>query len=242
MGSGPANRTGQGPAGRPEAAPRRVPDPGHGRFALGLLGLYALWWLWLAIAPKYRADWALENVLVVVALPLLAMIHRDLSRRALLAVFAFMLLHAVGAHYTYAEVPYDDWARALTGHPLNAALGLERNHFDRLVHFLYGLLVTPATFELLGARAGLRGAWRWFLAFMFMAAQAGAYEVIEWGAAAVFGGDLGQAYLGTQGDEWDSQKDSALMMLGTLLALLALRLWRSRGPGMLGRTGDQADG
>ena len=194
------------------------------RFALGLLVAYSAWWLWLAIAPKYRADWALENVLVAVALPLLAVAWRDLSRGALWAVFAFLLLHAVGAHYTYAEVPYDDWAVALTGRPLNAALGLERNPFDRLVHFLDGLLVTPAAFQLLGARAGVRGRWRWFLCFMFMAAQAGCYEIIEWGAAEVFGGDLGQAYLGTQGDEWDSQKDSGLMVLGTLLALVVLRV------------------
>ena len=193
------------------------------RFVLGLLAAYSAWWLWLAIAPRYRADWALENVLVLVALPVLFRIWRELSRGALWALFVFMLLHAVGAHYTYAEVPYDDWAQSLTGHTLNAALGLERNHFDRLVHFLYGALVTPAAFELLGARAALRGGWRWFLCFMFMAAQAGCYEIIEWGAAEVFGGDLGQAYLGTQGDEWDAQKDSGLMVLGTLLALLALR-------------------
>ena len=205
------------------------------RFVLGLLAAYAAWWLWLAVAPKYRADWALENVLVVVALPLLAVVWRELSRGALWALFVFLLLHAVGAHYTYAEVPYDAWAVALTGHPLNAALGLERNHFDRLVHFLYGLLVTPAAFQLLTARARLRGGWHWFLCFMFMAAQAGCYEIIEWGAAEVFGGELGQAYLGTQGDEWDSQKDSGLMVLGTLLALAGLRRSSAqpppRGPG-----------
>jgi putative membrane protein len=105
------------------------------------------------------------------------------------------------------------------------------------VHFLYGVLVTPAAFELLQARAGLRGSWRWFLTFMFMAAQAGLYEIIEWGAAAVFGGDLGMAYLGTQGDEWDSQKDSGLMVLGCLIALVLLRLFRSSKRGSLGRTG-----
>jgi putative membrane protein len=208
-----------------EGAPTR-------RFALGLFAAYAAWWLWLAIAPKYRADWVLENVLVLVALPILSRVWRDLSRGAILALFVFLLLHAVGAHYTYAEVPYDHWAKALTGHSINALFGLERNHFDRLVHFLYGLLVTPAAFELLGARAGLRGGWRRFLCFMFMAAQASCYEVIEWGAAEVFGGDLGQAYLGTQGDEWDSQKDSGLMVLGTLVALAALRVSaRQQRPG-----------
>jgi putative membrane protein len=198
----------------------------HRRFALRLLAVYALWWVWLAIAPKYRADWALENVLVAVALPVLGTVYRDLSRGALLGVFAFLLLHAVGAHYTYAEVPYDAWARTLGGGSVNGLFGLERNHFDRLVHFLYGLLVTPAAVELLRARAGLRGRWAGFIAFTFMAAQAGCYEIIEWLAAEVFGGELGQAYLGTQGDEWDSQKDSGLMVLGSLLALSALAIVR----------------
>jgi putative membrane protein len=200
----------------------------HRLFALRLLGLYLAWWVALAIAPKYRADWALENVLVVVALPVLVAIHRVLSRGALLAVFAFLLLHAVGAHYTYAEVPYDAWWRAIFGGGLNEALGLTRNHFDRLVHFLYGLLVTPAAVELLRARAHLRGRWAGLLAFTFMAAQAGIYEIIEWFAAEVFGGELGQAYLGTQGDVWDAQKDSGLMVLGTLLALGLLGLSRGR--------------
>ncbi len=177
-----------------------------------------------------------------IAVPILVLIRRDLSRPALFAVFVFMLLHAVGAHYTYAEVPYDQWARSLIGHTVNEVLGLSRNHFDRMVHFLYGVLVTPAAFELLQARAGVRGGWRWFLTFMFMAAQAGLYEIIEWGAAEVFGGNLGQAYLGTQGDEWDSQKDSGLMVLGCLVALALLRLFLSRRRGMLGPTGGRTHG
>lgn len=201
---------------------------GDARYAQLLLAAYGVWWIVLAIAPWYRADWALENALVVIALPILVSIHRLLSRFALTCVFIFMLLHAVGAHYTYAEVPYDAWWTSLTGHSLNSVLGLERNHFDRLVHFLYGLLVTPAAIELLDARTSLRGFWRYLIPFTFMAAQAGVYEIIEWGAAEVFGGDLGQAYLGTQGDEWDSQKDSALMVCGALIALVLVRRFMTR--------------
>lgn len=203
------------------------PTTDRQRFERRLLGLYLVWWLALAISPWFRADWLLENVLVVIALPLLVIIRSDLSRAALVALFVFMLLHAIGAHYTYAEVPYDQWAKAISGHTLNEVLGLSRNHFDRLVHFLYGLLVTPAAVELLEAKVGLRGGWRYFLPFTFMSAQAGIYEIIEWGAAEVFGGELGQAYLGTQGDEWDSQKDSGLMVLGTLIALFLLARLRA---------------
>lgn len=195
------------------------------RYAAWLLAVYLAWWCVLAIAPWFRADWLLENLLVFIGLPLVFLAHRELSRGALAALFVFFMLHAVGAHYTYAEVPYDAWAQAITGHTVSAALGWQRNHFDRLVHFLYGLLVTPAFIELLDARLSMRGFWRYLIPFTFVASHSAVYEIIEWGAAVVFGGDLGQAYLGTQGDEWDSQKDSALAILGALIAVLVFR-WR----------------
>jgi putative membrane protein len=133
------------------------------------------------------------------------------------------VLHAVGAHYTYSEVPYDRWAEALTGHSLNGALGLQRNHYDRLVHFSYGLLVTPAAIEVLDAYSPQRGVWRWLLPFSFMLSHSVAYELIEWAAAEGFGGQLGQAYLGTQGDDWDAQKDMLLAAIGAAIAVTACR-------------------
>lgn len=192
-------------------------------YALCLLGLYLLWWSLLAIAPWYRADWLLENVLVLIGLPIIVAVYQRLSRVALTALFVFFLLHAVGAHYTYEKVPYDAWAQLLPGHPISDWFGFERNHFDRLVHFLYGLLVTPAMTELLDSRVTQRGGWRYLVPFSFVAAQAALYEIIEWGAAGVFGGELGQAYLGTQGDAWDSQKDSALVLAGALIAVIYMR-------------------
>ena len=198
------------------------------RYPLWLLGLYLLWWSVLAIAPWYREDWLLENALVFVGLPVVVAVHRRLSRAALTALFVFFMLHAVGAHYTYSEVPYDAWAEAAFGRSVSDLFGFERNHFDRLVHFLYGLLVTPAAIELLDARVTQRGAWRFLVPFTFMASHSVIYEVIEWGAAEVFGGDLGQAYLGTQGDVWDAQKDSALALAGALVAVIFVRLRAGR--------------
>lgn len=192
-----------------------------------MLGLYVVWWSLLAIAPRYRQDWLLENVLVFVGLPLLVVFHRRFSDLALTFLTVFFALHALGAHYTYSEVPYDAWWEAAFGESLNAQFGFERNHYDRLVHFSYGLLVTPAAIDLLDARAPQSGIWRWLLPFLFMTAHSTIYEVIEWSAAMLFAGDLGQAYLGTQGDVWDAQRDSALAMFGTLIALLWLR-WPAR--------------
>lgn len=193
------------------------------RYPLMLLGVYTCWWTALAIAPWYRQDWLLENVLVFVGLPLVIAVHRQLSAPALTALFVFFMLHAVGAHYTYEKVPYDVWAQAVSGTSISDVFGLQRNHFDRLVHFLYGLLVTPAFMELIDRRIVLRNAWRYLVPFTFMVSHSTVYEMIEWAAAELFGGELGQAYLGTQGDVWDAQKDSALAMIGALIAVIWVR-------------------
>ena len=198
---------------------------GASTFPAVLLGLFVAIWIALAIAPWYRADWLLENLLVFVAIPGLVAAHRHLtfSNRAYGCLFVFFVLHQLGAHYTYAEVPYDRWVQALSGETLSHAFGLDRNHYDRLVHFLYGLLIAPAAVELLDARALQRGAWRWWLPWFFVVSHATLFEIVEATAAVVFGGDLGEAYLGTQGDGWDSQKDSALAALGAAIAVIALR-------------------
>ena len=200
-------------------------------FVLGLLAAFAAIWTALALAPWYRQDWLLENMLVFAALPLLAWGYRTLpfTRGTYACLFVFLVLHAIGAHYTYSEVPYDRAFEAVTGASLNALLGWERNHYDRMVHFLYGLLVTPAAIEILQARAPPRGLWRWLLPVCFMMSHSVLYEMIEWLAAEVFGGDLGQAYLGTQGDVWDAQKDSLLATAGSVASVILCTPWIRRG-------------
>lgn len=203
------------------------------RYPLGLLAVFLAWWLALAIAPVYRQDWLLENLLVFIAIPLLVLTCRRLrfSNTAYTLLFVFFVLHELGAHYTYSEVPYERWLQALSGGSPDEVSGVGRNHYDRLVHFLYGLLITPAAIELLDARAPQRGLWRWLVPLLFMVSHSTVYELVEWGAAEVFGGDLGQAYLGTQGDVWDGQKDSALAALGALVSVAWCRCRAAlRGP------------
>ena len=196
------------------------------RYPLTLLALFGLLWIALAIAPVYRQDWLLENVLVFIAVPILVMTARRLrfSNFTYTCLFVFFSLHAIGAHYTYALVPYDEWFRALTGGTLNELLGFERNHFDRLVHFLYGLLLAPAAVEIFAHYGRYPRSWAFLFPFLFMASHAGIYELIEWAAALLFGGDLGQAYLGTQGDVWDGQKDMAFAMAGSLITITAMAI------------------
>lgn len=194
----------------------------HRRTLLVLSGLFAVLWVALAINPHDRADWALENALVVafgIAMALSAK-HFVFSRVSYTLIFVFLCLHAIGAHYTYSEVPYDAWWQSLTGHTLNSQLDLERNHFDRLVHFSYGLLLAYPLRELFLRVSEVRGFWGYFLPLDFTLATSALFELFEWAAASFFGGDLGIAYLGSQGDIWDAQKDMALAGSGALLTML----------------------
>ena len=188
-----------------------------------LLGiLFALLWTALAIHPLHRQDWVLENVLVLLALPLLLASYRHhlFSRLSWVLIFVFMCLHEIGAHYTYSEVPYNDWWRSLTGHTFNEHFGWQRNHFDRLIHFFYGLLLAYPFREIFLRIAKVRGVWGYFLPLDLTMSSSLLYELIEWLAAEVLGSDLGQAYLGTQGDIWDAHKDMAFASLGAIITML----------------------
>lgn len=187
---------------------------------LGTLLLVAI--IVSSIHPRYPSDWLIENALVVAGLVLIAATYRrlPLSRISYTLIFIFLCLHEIGAHWTYAEVPYNDWWRSLFGVTFNEQFGLARNHFDRLVHFMYGFLIFYPVREFFLRVADAKGVWGYVLPLDVMMSTSMIYELIEWGAAVVFGGDLGAAYLGSQGDIWDAQKDMGMATIGAFLAML----------------------
>ncbi|MGD9742810.1 MAG: DUF2238 domain-containing protein [Dongiaceae bacterium] len=194
----------------------------HGRYRLLLAMIFLLLWVALAIAPSDRHDWMLENVLVLgfAAVAIVSARWIPLSRISYTLIFVFLCLHQIGAHYTYSEVPYDEWSQRFLGFSIDGALGWERNNFDRVVHFAYGLLLAYPMRELFLRVADARGFWGYFLPLDLTMSTSMLFELIEWGAAEIFGGELGAAYLGTQGDEWDAHADMALASLGALVAML----------------------
>lgn len=199
---------------RPEPA-----RPATRRQLAAIAAAYGALWLVLAIDPVYRVDWLLENLLVVAATVFLAVTHRwlRLSLPAYLMIASFLALHALGAHYTYSEAPPGFW--------LQAALGLERNHFDRLVHFAFGLLLAYPLLEVGERRGQLRGAWAYGAVFAAVVAASTIYELLEWIIASLVEPEAALAWLGTQGDPFDAQKDTGLATLGAALTLswVALR-------------------
>ncbi len=167
---------------------------------------------WSGLGPRDRATWLMEVAPVLLALPLLAATWRRFPLTPLL--YALLALHAavlcVGGHYTYAEVPLGFWARD--------ALGLSRNHYDRLGHLMQGFVPALVARELLLRTSPLRPG-RWLAALVTSVALAisAAYELVEWLAATLLGQGA-DAFLGTQGDPWDTQWDMFLALLGAILA------------------------
>ncbi|OAN29186.1 MULTISPECIES: DUF2238 domain-containing protein [Pseudomonas] len=208
------------------------------RLQLLLLLTLAVLTLALGWSPLDRFTWTIEQLLVIIAVLGVALVQRRLrlSASASLQLFGFLVLHQIGAHYTYSRVPYDDAWQALTGYRLTEVLDLQRNHYDRLVHLAYGLLLARPTREVVQGLTGLRG-WRSaYVALEFILASSAGYELMEWLGADLLAGDAAEAFVGAQGDPWDAQKDMALAFVGALLSLVCRHGW----PGRRG-TGHGAD-
>ncbi len=184
-------------------------------------GYLAVWGA-LAITPFDRGDWLLENLVVFAAAALLVASHRAFvfSNFSYLLIAIFLALHAVGAHYTYSLTPFGDW--------LARNFELSRNPYDRLVHFTFGLLLAYPLHELARRVLHLHGAWSYALPLIAVLSLSSGYEIVESWAARIVDPELGQAFLGTQGDEWDAQKDMTLAIVGATITLAASALYRAR--------------
>ena len=170
-------------------------------------------WIITAINPLYPRDWLLENLLVFIWSALLIFTYRrfQFSNLSYGMFVAFLSLHLVGAHYTYSETPFGFW--------LQDWFGFERNHYDRIVHFSFGLLLAYPMREIMLRRSGLKTSWSYFITLNCIVAFIANYEIIESITAVIVSPELGAAYLGTQGDEWDAHKDAALAFIGSIIAM-----------------------
>jgi putative membrane protein len=192
------------------------------RFLQIALGSYVLLWVALGIHPVDRGDWFLENLLVFVSAAVLIPTFRKfrVSNLSYALILLFLAFHAVGAHYTYAKVPAGFWLRDW--------FHLKRNHYDRVIHFVFGFLLLYPMRELLQRSAGARKTWAVWLAVACLAALSSFFEILEAIIAQIVRPDLGIAYLGTQGDIWDAQKDMAAAFLGAILTAVLLTLRPAR--------------
>ncbi len=168
------------------------------------------------VAPHDRLTWLLEVAPILIAVPVLIASARrfPLTPLAYRLIFLHALILMLGGHYTYAEVPLGDWVAD--------ALGLARNPYDRLGHLAQGFVPALVVREILIRRSPLRpGKWLAFLVVCVCLAISAAYELIEWWSALI-GGESADAFLGTQGDQWDTQWDMFTALVGAVAALALL--------------------
>lgn len=192
----------------------------HRAYVLLLGVLYAAIWIALAIEPGDRTAWTVQNVALLGAVSVLVLSRRwmEFSRVSYTLIFAHLCLTTIGAHYTYPNTPYDAWFAAVTGHSLDAWFGWDRNNYDRIVHFAYGFLLAYPMREVFLRVVDVRGFWGYALPLDVIMSTSMLFELVEWATAVLFaGGD--QAYIGTQGDVWDTHADMALASLGALIAV-----------------------
>lgn len=199
------------------------------RLEAALLAAVAIVFAWSGWHPKDRLTWLLEVAPVLIAVPILVATRRRFPLTplayALIAVHACILM--VGGRYTYAEVPLFDWIRD--------ALHAARNDYDRVGHFAQGFVPAIVAREVLLRKTPLkRGGWLAFLVVCVCLAISATYELVEW-ASAVAGGAKSDAFLGTQGDPWDTQKDMLMAGIGAIAALVVLPRVHDRQLAAVGR-------
>jgi len=193
-------------------------------FVAVLAIICALVWIITAIHPVDRQAWVLENILVVIFVAALAFTHRrlQLSNSSYLFIALFLLLHMVGAHYTYAKMPLGLWAKDF--------FGFSRNHFDRVAHFGFGFVLAFPVRELLLRFSGIRRGWSFWIAAGVILAVGGLFEILESMVAEIVAPGKGVDWLGGQGDEWDAQNDMLSAFLGALAMMAAVALTTCKEP------------
>ncbi|HEX8097456.1 MAG TPA: DUF2238 domain-containing protein [Pyrinomonadaceae bacterium] len=183
------------------------------RELLVLLFIYLVGFTLLAIKPYDRADWAMENFFPVSQLVAVAVAYRyyKFTRLSYYLIFFYLFVQSWGGHFTYAEAAPFNWVR---GH-----FHLSRNHYDRVAHFMLGFLLAIPIREILLRYVPASRRWTAFLTATVVLAVGAFYEFIEWWVAVLVTPDLGDKFLGTQGDVWDTQWDMFLALAGAVITL-----------------------
>ena len=187
-----------------------------------LLALFLAVFVWSAVRPHDYFTWFMEVFPAIIGIGLIAATHRRFPLTPLL--LALLTLHAVilmvGGHYTYAEVPLGFW--------MKRAFGLARNDYDRIGHFAQGFVPALAARELFIRRNVVRSrGWLYAIVVLICLGISAAYELVEW-ITAISAGSSADAFLGTQGDPWDTQEDMATALVAAMIAPLAMGRWQDR--------------
>lgn len=192
------------------------------RYQARLFLAFLLFFAGSCVSPPYLQYMLMQHVPTVLSVLLLLYLSNRIviSRLSFTLIIVFLALHTLGARYLYSYVPYDAWSQQLLDISISETFGFERNHYDRLVHFSYGLLLVIPMQEFEVRYLRLSNFLASLLAIEFIVATSAGYEIIEWLIAVFFAPDWSEQFLGQQGDPFDAQKDMALATTGAMIAML----------------------
>lgn len=183
-----------------------------------LLIIYLVFFVILAIDPRYRLIWAYESLLSAILVIGLILTYKKFkfSYLSYTLIFVYLIFHTIGSHYTYSEMPLFDL--------IKNDFGFQRNNYDRVVHFLFGFSFYFALYDIINKNIkGIKNFWKYLLAFLIIVSLNGIYEIIEYLSLVVTQSNLVEGnFLGMQGDVWDAQRDIIAGMIGALVSWIIL--------------------
>jgi len=191
------------------------------KYPIFLLIFFLIVFLIAAIKPLYLRDWLLESLLTIITVPVLILTYKKyrLSNTSYTSITILLILHTIGSHYTYSEIPF----MAIDSY-IGKLFDLSRNHYDRVVHFLFGILIYFLILEIVQRiyKKEANKFLTYLIPVLIITSLGAFYEVLEWIAAISVEPELGIAYLGTQGDQWYAQKDITLKLISSSFMMLFL--------------------
>src|SRR3989344_4086461 len=185
------------------------------RLPLMLLIVFTIFWLFIAIIAYDRLVWFSENLLSMLFVPLLVLTYHKFrfSNVTYFLLFFFMILHTIGSYYTYTNMPVFNWVQTM--------FGLSRNYYDRVVHFLFGLIFYFPVYELITKKLKIRGWTSYLLPLLIIISFKAIYEILEYLAVIVTHNlAFSDSFLGMQGDQWDAQKDIMSGITGAVISMV----------------------
>lgn len=191
------------------------------KYPLFCLTIFLIIFTIAAINPWFPQDWLLESLLTLVTVPILILTYKQFrfSNLSYTLILIFLIAHTIGSHYTYSSTPFMA--------PIAEFFNFTRNHYDRLVHFLFGFLGYLPILEIYKRFSGIKlKLFNYFIPVLMIIALGAIYEIAEWIVTITVNPNLGTAYLGFQGDQWDTQKDMLMKVIGSILGMCLILIKR----------------
>src|SRR3989344_1071301 len=186
---------------------------GKDKFPLTLLIMFIIFWLFIAVNPYDRFTWVIENILSVLLVIFLTATYRRFrfSNTTYVLLFSFLILHTIGSYYTYTNMPIFKWIQTM--------FDFSRNHYDRVVHFLFGLVFYFPVYEIITKKLKIRGWMSYLLPLLLIISFKTIYEILEYLAVIITNNQqFSDSFLGMQGDYWDAQKDIMVGIAGAAVS------------------------